>query len=129
KKLEPGVGKPVPGVEVRIDSPDDRGIGEVLARGPNVMVGYTDEEATRRTLDAEGWLHTGDLGRIDRKGRLEIVGRLKDVVISATGENVYPDDVERRLGDVPYVAELAVAGVEVNGAERLACLAVPSSDG
>jgi long-chain acyl-CoA synthetase len=128
KRLEPGVGKPVPGVEIRIDTPDDRGIGEVLARGPNVMAGYTDEEATRRTIDVEGWLHTGDLGRVDRKGRLEIVGRLKDVVISPTGENVYPDDVESRLGDVPLVAELAVVGVEVRGSERLACLAVPKGD-
>ena len=128
-RIEPGVGKPVPGVELRIDRPDDQGIGEVVARGPNVMVGYTDPEATKQTIDAEGWLHTGDLGRIDRKGRLEIVGRLKDVVISPTGENVYPDDVERRLGEVRYVAELAVAGVEVGGAERLGCLAVPTNDG
>jgi long-chain acyl-CoA synthetase len=128
KRLEPGVGRPVPGVELRIDGPDDRGIGEVVARGPNVMAGYTDEEATRRTIDADGWLHTGDLGRIDRKGRLEIVGRLKDVVISPTGENVYPDDVEKRLGDVPLIAELAVVGVEVRGSERLACLAVPKGD-
>jgi long-chain acyl-CoA synthetase len=127
KRLEPGVGKPVPGVEVKIASPDDRGIGEVVARGPNVMVGYTDEEATRRTIDAEGWLHTGDLGRIDAKGRLEIVGRCKDVVVSPTGENVYPDDVEARLGAVPHVAELAVVGVETRAGERLACLAVPAA--
>jgi long-chain acyl-CoA synthetase len=127
KGVEPGVGKPVPGIELRIAKPDDRGIGEVVARGPNVMIGYTDAEATRQTIDAEGWLHTGDLGRIDKKGRLEIVGRLKDVVISATGENVYPDDVERRLGEIPHVTELAVVGVEVKGAERLACLAVPNA--
>jgi long-chain acyl-CoA synthetase len=126
KRLEPGVGKPVPGVEVKIASPDDRGIGEVVARGPNVMVGYTDAEATRRTIDAEGWLHTGDLGRFDAKGRLEIVGRRKDVVVSATGENVYPDDVETRLGEVPHVAELAVVGVETRAGEQLACLAVPA---
>ncbi|MGH7294753.1 MAG: 1-acyl-sn-glycerol-3-phosphate acyltransferase, partial [Polyangiaceae bacterium] len=81
-----------------------------------------------RTIDAEGWLHTGDLGRIDRKGRLEIVGRLKDVVISPTGENVYPDDVEKRIGEVPGVVELAVVGVSVRGSERLACLAVPKDD-
>jgi long-chain acyl-CoA synthetase len=127
-RVEPGVGKPVPGVELRIDHPDDRGIGEVVARGPNVMIGYTDEDATRRTIDAEGWLHTGDLGRFDRKGRLEIVGRLKDVVISATGENVYPDDVEKRLGEIPGVTELAVVGVDVRGSERLACLAVAKED-
>jgi len=129
KRLEPGVGKPVPGVELKISDPDEQGVGEVIARGPNVMIGYTDGDATRRAIDAEGWLHTGDLGRIDRKGRLEIVGRLKDVVISATGENVYPDDVEKRLGAVSHVAELAVVGVEVRGSERLACLAVPEAGG
>jgi long-chain acyl-CoA synthetase len=129
RRIEAGVGKPVPGVDIRIDHPDDRGIGEVLARGPNVMIGYTDDDATRATIDAEGWLHTGDLGKIDRKGRLEIVGRLKDVVVSPTGENVYPDDVEKRLGDVPFVTELAVVGVDVRGSERIACLAVPSRDG
>ncbi len=127
KRLEPGVGKPVPGVELKIADPDDQGVGEVVARGPNVMIGYTDGDATRSAIDAEGWLYTGDLGRIDRKGRLEIVGRLKDVVISATGENVYPDDVEKRLGVVPHIAELAIVGVEVRGSERVGCLAVPEA--
>jgi long-chain acyl-CoA synthetase len=126
KQRQRGVGEPVPGVEIRIANPDAHGVGEVIARGPNVMIGYTDETATREAIDAEGWLHTGDLGRIDRHGRLEIVGRIKDVVISPTGENVYPDDVEQRLGAVPLVAELAVVGVKLNGAERLACLAVPA---
>jgi long-chain acyl-CoA synthetase len=128
RRLEPGVGHPLPGVELRIDGADATGVGEVVARGPNVMIGYTDESATRSTIDAEGWLHTGDLGRLDRRGRLEIVGRLKDVVISPTGENVYPDDVERRLGEVAHVAELAMVGVDTGGAERLACLAVPARD-
>jgi long-chain acyl-CoA synthetase len=127
KRIEPGVGKPVPGVELRIENADDRGVGEIVARGANVMVGYTDAEATRETLDAEGWLHTGDVGRIDKKGRLEILGRLKDVVIAPSGENVYPDDVERRLGTVPHVTELAVVGVDARGGERLACLAVPAA--
>jgi long-chain acyl-CoA synthetase len=129
KRVEPGVGKPLPGVELRIDRADDQGVGEIVARGPNVMVGYTDEGATRDAIDAEGWLHTGDLGRLDGKGRLEIVGRIKDVVITPTGENVYPDDVESRLGAVPHVAELAVVGVQIRGSERLACLAVPEGGG
>jgi long-chain acyl-CoA synthetase len=128
RRVASGVGEPLPGVELRIARPDDHGIGEVVARGPNVMVGYTDEAATRSAIDAEGWLHTGDLGRIDKRGRLAIVGRLKDVVISPTGENVYPDDVESRLGTVAHVAELAVVGVEAGGAERLACVAVPAHD-
>ncbi len=127
KRPEPGVGRPVPGVEVRIGSPDDRGVGEVVARGPNVMLGYTDEEATRAAIDGEGWLHTGDLGRVDKKGRLEILGRTKDVVISPTGETVHPDDVELRLGAVPHVAELAIVGIDARGGERLACLAVAES--
>jgi long-chain acyl-CoA synthetase len=127
KRVERGVGKALPGVEVRIDNPDEQGVGEVVARGPNVMVGYTDEDATRDAIDAEGWLHTGDLGKLDKKGRLEIVGRIKDVVITPTGENVYPDDVERRLGNVSHVAELAIVGVQIRGAERLACIAVPQA--
>jgi long-chain acyl-CoA synthetase len=128
-RVEVGVGKAVPGVELRVESPDARGVGEIIARGPSVMVGYTDAEATRAAIDADGWLHTGDLGKIDAKGRLEIVGRIKDVVVSATGENVYPEDIERQLGDVEGIAELAVVGVELRGAgsERLGCLAVPSS--
>ena len=95
-KAKPGnVGKAVPGVEIKIDKPDDSGVGEVLARGPNVMVGYAgNAEATAQAIDAEGWLHTGDLGKLDKRKRLVIVGRQKDVIVSASGENVYPDDVE-----------------------------------
>jgi long-chain acyl-CoA synthetase len=129
KRLEAGVGQAVPGVELRIDRADDQGIGEVVARGANVMVGYTDPDATREAIDTAGWLHTGDVGRIDKKGRLEILGRLKDVVIAPNGENLYPDDIERRLGAVPHVEELAVVGVELRGGERLACLAVPAAAG
>jgi long-chain acyl-CoA synthetase len=127
-RLQPGVGRALPGVELRIDRPDARGVGQILARGPNVMAGYTDAEATREAIDEDGWLHTGDLGKIDAKGRLEIVGRIKDVVLSANGENVYPEDVERQLGAVDGVAELAVVGIDVKGSERLACLAVPGAD-
>jgi len=125
-RLDPGVGKAVPGVDLRIDRPDGGGIGEVVARGPNVMLGYTDADATRDAIDGDGWLHTGDLGRLDSNGCVEIVGRIKNVVISPTGENVYPEDVEHRLGDVDHVVELAVVGVPSQGVERLACLAVPS---
>ncbi|HEY1955405.1 MAG TPA: AMP-binding protein [Polyangiaceae bacterium] len=122
------VGKPVPGVEIKIDHPDDGGVGEVLARGPNVMEGYTDDEATARTLE-DGWLRTGDLGKLDKRGQLQIVGRIKDVIVTTTGENVYPDDVERALGEIDGVAELAVVGISSpKGGERIACLAVPKRD-
>jgi long-chain acyl-CoA synthetase len=125
---KPGnVGKAVPGVEIKIDNPDASGVGEVLARGPNVMVGYADDpDATAHTFDAEGWLRTGDLGKIDRKGRLSIVGRSKDVIVGANGENIYPDDVERMIGDVEGVIELCILGItDPRGGERAACLAVP----
>lgn len=123
------VGKAIPGVELKIDSPDADGVGEVLARGKNVMRGYTDEEATKATIDADGWLHTGDLGKFDKKGRLQIVGRSKDVVVTSNGENLYPDDLERLLGHVAHIEELAFVGVESpSGGERLACIAVPKAD-
>ena len=123
------VGKPIPGVEVRIADADEAGVGEVWARGPNVMQGYTDAEATGAVLTDDGWLKTGDLGKLDKRGQLEIVGRIKDVIVTTTGENVYPDDVERALGDVPGVAELVIVGIaSPKGGERVACLAVPQRD-
>src|SRR5262249_20605905 len=122
------VGVPVPGVEVRIEAPDEHGVGEVVARGPNVMAGYTDPAATAQVIDADGWLHTGDLGKFDRKGRLAIVGRVKDVIVTANGENVYPDDLERQLGALADVAELAIVGIaaKAGAGERIGCLAVPT---
>ncbi|MBK6465106.1 MAG: AMP-binding protein [Myxococcales bacterium] len=123
------VGKAIPGVELRIDAPDAEGVGEVLAKGPNVMLGYTDDDATRDAIDAAGWLHTGDLGKFDKRGRLQIVGRAKDVVVTSSGENLYPDDLERLLGVVPHIEELAFVGVDnPSGGERLACIAVPKTD-
>jgi long-chain acyl-CoA synthetase len=120
------VGKAVPGVEIRIGDANEEGVGEVLARGPNVMAGYTDEVATAAAIDEAGWLHTGDLGKLDKHGRLSIVGRLKDVIVTATGENVHPDDLEREIGPIEHIAELAIVGVEARGVERVACLAVPA---
>ncbi|MBX3191041.1 MAG: AMP-binding protein [Labilithrix sp.] len=123
------VGKAIPGVTIKIDAPDEHGVGEVLARGPNVMAGYTDPEATREVKDGEGWLHTGDLGKLDRNGRLVLVGRVKDVIVTSTGENVYPDDIERLLGKVAHVEELAIVGVTGrSGGERVGCIAVPEAD-
>ncbi|HEY3493375.1 MAG TPA: AMP-binding protein [Polyangiaceae bacterium] len=124
------VGKAIPGVEIRIDQPNAEGVGQVLARGPNVMLGYSDDlEATRETLSEDGWLRTGDLGKLDRKGNLVIVGRAKDVIVASNGENVYPDDVEARLGRVEHVRELAVIGVsDGRRGERVALVAVPAED-
>lgn len=124
------VGKPVPGVSVKIANPDTHGVGEVWARGDNVMQGYADnEEATQQVLTDDGWLRTGDLGKIDHKGRLTIVGRAKEVIVNASGENVYPDDVETMLGTPRYIKELTIVGIPApRGGERVACLAVPTQE-
>jgi len=123
------VGKAVPGVEIRIASPDDSGVGEVIARGANVMKGYEgNAEATAAVLDKDGWLKTGDLGKLDKKGRLVIVGRSKEVIVGASGENVYPDDVETILADVRGIKELSVVGLpDPNGGEKVGLLAVPDA--
>jgi long-chain acyl-CoA synthetase len=127
KAVSGHVGRAVPGVELKIESPNGDGVGEVLARGKNVMLGYADnDEETRRTIDEDGWLHTGDLGKIDRKGNLTIVGRAKDTIITPNGENIYPDDLEARLGQVENIEEYVMLGVsDHRGAERIACVAVP----
>lgn len=123
------VGKAIPGVELRIGSPDGDGVGQVEARGPNVMQGYFgNADATAEVLTDDGWLKTGDLGRLDHRGRLTIVGRAKDVVVTASGENVYLDDVEARLGPIDGLREYSLVGVpDPRGGERLGLLAVPES--
>src|SRR6185312_14518867 len=104
-------GRPIADFELRIDKPADDGAGEVLLRGPNVMLGYLDDqEATSKTIDADGWLHTGDIGRVDDAGNLTITDRLKDMYISG-GFNVYPAEVEQVLARLDGVAESAVIGV------------------
>jgi len=109
------VGRPFVNVETRLVDNEDREVpvgqvGEVLARGPNIMVGYyKDPEATARTLKG-GWLHTGDLGRLDEEGFLYIVDRKKDMIITG-GENVYPREIEEVLYAHPKILEAAVIGL------------------
>jgi len=126
KLMRGSVGKPLPGVEVRIDSPDENGVGEVLARGQNVMLGYyKNEEATESVLH-DRWLRTGDLGRLDEDGNLYIVGRSKDVIIDSNGKNIYPDEIEDLYGKSGYIKELSVVGLpDDDGGEKIASLVVP----
>lgn len=104
-------GRPIAGFELRIGSPDSAGAGEVLLRGPNVMLGYLDDPAaTTEAVDADGWLHTGDIGTVDGSGNLRITDRLKDMYICG-GFNVYPAEVEQALARLDGVADVAVIGV------------------
>jgi long-chain acyl-CoA synthetase len=126
KLLRGSVGKPLPGVEVRIDSPDENGVGEVLARGQNVMLGYyNNEEATENVLQ-DRWLKTGDLGKLDDEGNLFIVGRSKDVIIDSNGKNIYPDEIEDLYSKSPLIKEMSVVGLaDDDGGEKIAALVVP----
>ena len=119
------VGPAIPGVEIRIDSPNAEGVGEVIAKGPNVMAGYLDDPQSTGQVLIDGWLHTGDLGKLTDEGHLALVGRKKDVIIDATGKNVYPDELEELYGQDPLVKELCVVGLpDGKGNERIACLVV-----
>ncbi len=101
-------GVPIPGVEVRIDSPDSEGLGEICIKGPNVMRGYyKNEKATREILHG-GWLHTGDLGIIDPDGHILVTGRLKEVIVLPSGKNIYPEEVEKLYEKIPFAKELCV---------------------
>ncbi|HEX5754315.1 MAG TPA: AMP-binding protein [Archangium sp.] len=126
KRLPGTVGKALPGVELKILDPDNDGIGEVLARGPNVMAGYFGDKESTDAVLKEGWLYTGDLGRIDSEGRLYLMGRKKDVIIDANGKNVYPDELEEVYGPHTHIKELSIVGLpDEAGGEKVACLCVP----
>ena len=109
---KPGsVGLPLFNVEVRIDSPDHNGNGEILARGPSVMMGYYGmPEKTAEVIDGDGWLHTGDIGKLDSDGYLYITGRLKNIIVTKGGKNIYPEEIENLLQASPLLSEVVVVG-------------------
>ncbi|MGH7863537.1 MAG: AMP-binding protein, partial [Candidatus Binataceae bacterium] len=120
------VGKPLSGVEVRLDGAAQGEVGEIVAHGPNVMSGYYRNPAATGEVLKDGWLHTGDLGRFDTDGRLFIVGRAKEVIVDSGGNNVYIEELEEAYGHSPYLKELAVVGMKVGQGEQVAALAVPA---
>ena len=111
KKFKAGsCGKAVANMEVKVLSPDPTNIpGEIICRGDNVMLGYyKNEEATREVIDADGWMHTGDLGVIDENGYVTIRGRSKNMLLGPSGQNIYPEEIEDKLNNMPYVNESIV---------------------
>lgn len=126
-RFKPGsCGKAAPRMEVKILSPDPENVvGEIVCRGQNVMLGYyKNEEATREVLDEDGWLHTGDLALMDAEGNVTIKGRSKNMLLSASGQNIYPEEIEDKLNNLPYVSESII--VQQN--EKLVGLIYPDFD-
>ncbi len=105
-------GLPIPNVEYKINNPNEEGVGEIIVKGPNVMLGYyKNEEETNKSLK-DGWFYTGDLGKIDENGYLYITGRCKSVIVTKNGKNIYPEEVEYHLNDNPLISESLVMGIQ-----------------
>jgi len=123
------VGQPLAGVEVKIDNPDEHGIGEIILRGANCTPGYRDNPEHTSELWRDGWLHTGDLGRLE-DGHLWITGRAKNLIVSAAGKNIYPEEIEERLLASDFVLESVVFGRPKPGrqGEEVRALIVPDID-
>jgi long-chain acyl-CoA synthetase len=102
------VGLPIPNVSYKIDKPDNSGVGEILVKGPNVMLGYYENPEATKAVLKDGWFHTGDLGYYDKDGYLYITGRKKEVIVLKNGENVYPSEIEFLVNQLPYVVESIV---------------------
>ena len=117
------IGKPLPGVDVAIFEPNEEGVGELIARGENVMHGYYENEEETANVLVDGWLHTGDLA-YEEDGYIFICGRKKSVIVLKNGKNVYPEELEVLINNLPYVAESMVFGQPKNGDERDPALAV-----
>ncbi|MFO1490972.1 MAG: AMP-dependent synthetase/ligase [Kiritimatiellia bacterium] len=125
------VGRPLDNLEVRIREPDASGDGEVLARGPSIMKGYFNNPAATAEVLEDGWLHTGDLGRLDADGYLSITGRLKSLIVNREGKNIHPEEVEAVINQSPYILESLVLGYRDPGekvGEKVGVILVPRAE-
>jgi long-chain acyl-CoA synthetase len=123
------VGQVIPGVEVRIDNPNEEGVGEILVKGPNVMQGYYKRPKATAAAIVDGWYHTGDLGHLDKDGFLSICGRMKNLIVTPNGKNVYPEEVENELLKCPFIAEVMVYGHKLSEtAEEVHAIIYPDQE-
>ncbi len=106
------VGKPLHNVEIKIDNPNEDGVGEIIARGPSIMKGYYNNKKATSVSLKDGWFYTGDLGKIDKKEYLYISGRKKNVIVLKNGKNIYPEELELLISNLPYVEENIVFGLK-----------------
>ncbi len=127
------VGKPLPGIELKLHNINSDGVGEIIAKGPNIMKGYyKNPDATAEAI-RDGWFYTGDLGKFDSKGNLFITGRIKDLIVLGSGKNVYPDEIEFVLSKSPFIKEICVFGAKIkegirSGMEEVRAVIVPDMD-
>ncbi len=128
------VGKPLPGVEVKISDVGESGNGEILTRGPHLMHGYfRNPVLTGQVIDRDGWLHTGDLGYRDRHGYLFISGRKKNLIVLGSGKNVHPEELEENIFGHPDILEGCILGIEARsgilaGSEEVCAIVVPTEE-
>ena len=123
------IGKAFPSIDVKIENPNEEGVGELLAKGPSIMLGYyNNEEATKETLE-DGWLHTGDLAKIDKDGYIFISGRKKFVIVLKNGKNIYPEELETLVNKIEGIKESFVYGKpEDDGDYKICCKIVYDKD-
>lgn len=133
RRIKPGsVGKPIPGVEVKILDPDSSGVGQVLIKGANLMQGYFRHPDWTGQAIKEGWFYSGDLGYLDRDGYLYLAGREKEIIVLASGKNIYPEELEEYYAKSPYIKEICITSKEEEKfgakAESLYAVIVPNLD-
>ena len=124
-KSKIGVGRPLDGVQLKITNPDASGVGEIIAKAPQVMLGYYDDDAATKEVLRNGWLYTGDLGRIRDDGNLEVVGRKKNVIVASNGKNIYPEELETLINYSDIVKESVVNGVQKKSSLQIIATIVP----
>ena len=117
-KKSGSVGLAIPGVEIKIDQPDEDGIGEILIKGANVMMGYYNMPEETAEVIKDGWLHSGDLGFMDPDGWLYITGRSRNIIVTKTGKNIYPEEIEAVIRNLDYVVDCMVYGVKEKNEEE-----------
>jgi long-chain acyl-CoA synthetase len=130
KNMDGTIGLPLPCNEVMIYKPGKEGIGEVIVKGDNVMLGYFENSLATEKALRDGWLYTGDLGRMNKHGFFSITGRKKNVIVTKNGKNIYPEEVEAYLDKSPYIAESMVYGKEDDASEEtfVYAMIVPAMD-
>lgn len=128
--VDSSIGLPIPGVEIKINNPDNNGAGEILVKGENVMLGYYNNDNATDNCMKNGWFHTGDIGYYDKDGFYYITGRSKNVIVTKNGKNIFPEEVEAYLNKSPYVQESLVWGKldERSGETHVTAQILPNLD-